>query len=194
MSFVSSYRTADVLRRANSRHVEMETDEAREIAEQEVIHILVEEERTIFREEMEKACVDLESRLKEDFAQKENIRKKQQVARAAWSLVSSVRRWQAKKALRLRCIQTFEKVFDDRYQAFYYRNIKTVSTCGQNSFSNLFDFIHLICVMKSLNEFRVKYLGTNLEHLVSLIYQRKREWNLYTQVKFDKHQSNIEIN
>ena len=105
----------------------METDEAKMIAEQEVITILVHEQRRNIKKEMEQACIDLEEKLRQDFIKQRKRREKQLLHSATWTLVSAVRRWQARKKLRLRCLETYEKVFDEGYQAFYYRNSKTVS-------------------------------------------------------------------
>ena len=116
-----------MLRRADSRQVKIEIDEAKVIAEKEVILILVEGERARIYDQMEQACTNLEIKLEKDFIEKENLKKKQQASSATWTLVSAVRRWLARKELRLRCLETFEKEFDERYQAFYYRNMKTVS-------------------------------------------------------------------
>ena len=118
-------RTSNVLRRASLRQVEIEIDEAKNVAEQEIIHIIVEEERTRIRNNMEQACSDLEIKLQREFIeseeQRKNLRTKQQI------LVSAVKRWLAKRELRGRCMESFVKEFDEKSGAYYYKNIKSVS-------------------------------------------------------------------
>lgn len=105
----------------------METDEARTIAEKEIINILMKQKAADIRSAMENACVDLEIKLRSEFKGQETIRKTQEIANAKMILVRAVRRWLSKLELRRRFMEKHEKLFDEKYKAFYYRNIKTVS-------------------------------------------------------------------
>ena len=123
----SACRLSDVLLRATSRGIKMETDEAKVIAEKEVMNTYIDELKVNLHREMEQACDDLEMKLKTEFTEEEDRIEKEKIASARMVLVCSVRRWLAKKELRQRCLKTFEKLFDERYKAYYYRNVKTVS-------------------------------------------------------------------
>lgn len=105
----------------------METDEATKIAEQEIICILVQDKARSMRIDMNNACDEMEMKLNQQFLNAEAQRNTQEIATARRILVHAVRRWLARKELKRRCSETFEKHFDARYKAFYYRNSKTVS-------------------------------------------------------------------
>ncbi len=118
-------RTSDVLRRASLRQVEIEIDEAKTVAEQEILHILVEEERSRIHSKMEQACSDLEITLEREFVESENQRKNLRVKQQI--LVNAVKRWLAKKELRARCMERFVKEFDEKSGVYYYKDLKSVS-------------------------------------------------------------------
>jgi len=105
----------------------METNEARLIAEKEFISILVQDKRAQIHREMEIECINLETKLMDEFKEHEKNRNKQAIVYAKNVLVGAVRKWLAKKELRRRCMETYEKAFDTTYKAFYYKNVKTVS-------------------------------------------------------------------
>jgi hypothetical protein len=116
----------DVLKRADDREIEMELPEAEKIAQDEIIHILGEEERVRVREQYRIALKEFETTFEKERGEKEEDYRKRSIKNAAWVVSLAVKRWQARKKLRLLCEETFEKLFDEQYQAFYYRNKRTV--------------------------------------------------------------------
>lgn len=105
----------------------MEFDEARKIAEKEVVKMVVDERRRKFKQDIEEAKLELERNLDKKMNETNNLRETQDFASAAWTLLSVVRLWLARKELKRRCFETYEKRFSVTYHAFYYRNKKTVS-------------------------------------------------------------------
>ncbi|KAL7553296.1 hypothetical protein ACHAWF_016563 [Thalassiosira exigua] len=118
-------RVPQVLARAKERGIPMETKEAKAVAREEILHIIGEEERTRLSSAMEKAFMERE-KLKEEARLRAEAKAKDAHARAtvyAVSLVSNAcRRWLARKELRRRCLETYEKKFDEWNHAFFYRN------------------------------------------------------------------------
>jgi len=117
----------DVLKRANLNQIEMEYAEARLIAERENIDILGDEERKRILLEMAKELNNLESKLLHEVAEKKKLQSEKKMINATFTLSFAVRRWRVKGILRLKFLDTYEKLFDKSYQAFYYRNKKTVT-------------------------------------------------------------------
>ena len=116
----------DVLTRADDREIKMELPQAEKIARDEIIHILGEEERVRVRGQCKKALKEFEMTFEKECIEKKEETKKKRIMSAAWVVSLAVKRWQARKKLRQLCEATFEKVFDEKYQAFYYLNKKTV--------------------------------------------------------------------
>jgi hypothetical protein len=105
----------------------METQDAKAVAEKEVIHILLEGKKEANRRETVRACFYLEKKLNEEFNAERHRQKIQDIFNAKHILIKAIRRWLAKQVVKAVCLETFEKIFDMRYNAYYYRNIKTVS-------------------------------------------------------------------
>jgi hypothetical protein len=124
-------RTKEVLKRADSRGIPMETKEATQIATDEIIYIIGEEERDRLNAEMNKAFDQREKEKAEARIQAE-IKRSEERTRAsvfAASLVArACRMWLARKQLRLKCLEVYEKDYDERSHAFYYRNKETGET------------------------------------------------------------------
>lgn len=116
-----------MLQRADSRQVQMEYDEARVIAEKEVVKMIVDERRKKFKKDIEQAKLELERNLDKKMNEANNLKETQDFASAAWTILSVVRLWLARKELKRRCFETYEKTFSETYHAYYYRNKKTVS-------------------------------------------------------------------
>ena len=124
-------RVKDVLRRADEQHIPMETKEAKVIAREEIIHIIGEDERSRLCNEMDKAFIE-RARLKEEERMQAEVKARDAHKRASIYAVSLVaaacRKWLARKELRRLCLATYEKIFDESSQAFYYRNKHTGET------------------------------------------------------------------
>ncbi|KAL3800346.1 hypothetical protein HJC23_003642 [Cyclotella cryptica] len=118
-------RTSEVLKRADSRDIPIETKEATKIATEEIIYIIGEEERSRLRKEMDKAFEQREQD-KNEARLKAEARLKEEKARAtvfALSIISKAcRNWLARKELRRRCLETYERDYDEHSHRFYYRN------------------------------------------------------------------------
>ena len=121
-------RTAEVLARADTRGIPLETKEGKKIATEEMIHIIGEEERTKLQSDMNAAFVEREQE-KEEARWRAKMKKKDEKARAtihAASIVTKACRiWRARKELRRLCLETYEKEYDEINHMFYYRNKKT---------------------------------------------------------------------
>ena len=121
-------RYKDVLRRADAKHIPMEAPEARDVAMEEVLYIMGEEEKTRVVQEMKDKAVEFE---------KKEVQKKQKIEtqnakqkdldrhHAALVLGLQYRKWHARKLLRQKCYERMEKRFNEQYCAFYYFNRKT---------------------------------------------------------------------
>lgn len=124
-------RVPDVLKRADERHIPMETKEAKAIAREEIIHIIAEEERARLRHQMNEEFIDRERCMQEARLQRE-VKAEKAHARATIHAVSLVatacRKWLARRELRRLCLETFERRFDGRSHAFYYMNKFTGET------------------------------------------------------------------
>lgn len=114
-----------VLKRADERHVPMETKEAKQIAREEVIQIIAEEERARLNNQMEEEFAQRERR-KEEEKRHVAAREKEANARATIYAIQlaakACRKWLARKELRRLCLETFERIFDVDSHAFYYKN------------------------------------------------------------------------
>ena len=69
-----------MLQRADSCQVEMERKEARLVAEQEVIHIIVEEERSRLHNQKEVAINNLQEKIQNEFVDNEIMKQKREMA------------------------------------------------------------------------------------------------------------------
>ena len=118
----------NVLRRADTDHVEMEIKEARILAESEVIEHLVIVRKAELESEMKKDLVDFEKQLQIGREKSDAANFELRLQQANRIICSAVRRWKARRVLRGLASLAFEKLFDERYEAFYYRHVKTVST------------------------------------------------------------------
>jgi len=118
----------NVFRRADTDHVEMEIKEARILAESEVIEHLVSARKAELESEMRTDLHDFEQQLQTGREKSDAANFEMRLQQANWIICSAVRRWKARKVLRDLAFLAFEKLFDERYKAFYYRNVKTVST------------------------------------------------------------------
>ena len=124
-------RVPDVLKRAKERRIPMETKEAKDIAREEIIHIIAEEGRASLRHQMNEEFADRERCTQEARIQRE-AKAEEALTRAtihAASLVATAcRKWLARRELRRLCLVTYERRFDGRSHAFYYMNIVTGET------------------------------------------------------------------
>jgi hypothetical protein len=118
-------RVPDVLKRADERHIPMETPEAQKIARDEIIHIIGEEERTKLTHQMEVDFVERQERLHREKLQKEAKAAeahKRATIHAASLVAKACRKWLARRHLRRLCLEAYEKKFDGSSHAFYYVN------------------------------------------------------------------------
>jgi hypothetical protein len=118
-------RTKDVLKRADARMMPMEYPEAFDIAVEEVLYIMGEEKKKEVMKDMREAAVHYEERQKELASEKLEAAEKQRVldrGHAAQVLGLAYRKWHARKVLRQKCYERFEKCFSEDYCAFYYHN------------------------------------------------------------------------
>eukprot|EP00956_Cyclotella_meneghiniana_P032202 scaffold87397_cov70-Cyclotella_meneghiniana.AAC.13 len=124
-------RTKEVLKRADSRGIPMETKDATQIATQEILYIIGEEERERLQKQMDIAF-DRREKDKEEARLRAEAKRVEEKARATAFSVSVVARacrvWLAKKELRRRCLELYEKDYDEVSHAFYYRNKATNET------------------------------------------------------------------
>ena len=118
-------RVKDVLERSDARGMKMEFKEAREIAQEEIIEIMTLKEIDQMHRHMEHELETIEAIELKEFERVEAEDREQAVSQASHLLVSSIRRWRARRELFRRCSESFEKLFDEKYKAFYYRNIRT---------------------------------------------------------------------
>jgi len=124
-------RTKDVLKRADARMMPMEYPEAHDIATEEVLYIMGEEKKKEVMKEMKDAAEQYEERQKDIAREKEEAYEKQRVldrGHAAMVLGLTYRQWHARKVLRQKCYERFEKQFSEKYCAFYYHNRMTDET------------------------------------------------------------------
>ena len=124
-------RVKVVLKRADSRGIQMETKEATSIATEEMLHIIGEEERARLTLEMQNA-LDQRAKDKEEARLQAEAKKDQESARATVFAASVVarayRNWIARRELRLRCTGQYEKDYDEESNTFFYRNKLTGET------------------------------------------------------------------
>jgi len=121
-------RYHDVLKRADAKHIPMEAPEAREIAMEEVLYIMGEEEKARVVLEMKEKAKEHEEKEKQKLAHVEIQNEKQRELdreHAALVLGLQYRKWHARKLLRQKCYERMEKRFNEQYCAFYYYNRKT---------------------------------------------------------------------
>ena len=138
------HRVTEVLARADSKKIPMETKEARVIAREEVLHMIGEEERARLHDQMNKEFTKREQN-KEMMRINIETAKREAQARAsvyAVSIVSAAcRRWLARKEMRRLCLERYEKKYDGEYHTFYYKNKRTgeVSWTKPEAMGLLFD-------------------------------------------------------
>ena len=122
------HRVTEVLARADSKNIPMETKEAKVIAREEVLHMIGEEERARLHDQMNKAFAKREHD-KVMMRTKVDTSKREAQARAtvyAVSVVSAAcRRWLARKEMRHLCLERYEKKYDEEFHTFYYKNRQT---------------------------------------------------------------------
>ena len=122
------HRVTEVLARADSKNIPMETKEAKVIAREEILHIIGEEERARLLDQMSKALAKREYD-KAIMRVKSETAKKEAHARATVYAVSVIksacRRWLARKEMRRLCLERYEKKYDGDYHMFYYSNKHT---------------------------------------------------------------------
>jgi hypothetical protein len=120
-----------VLKRADERHVPMETKEAKQIAREEVIQIIAEEERSRLNNQMEEEFAQRERRKEEEkrhVAAKEKEANARAIIYAVQLVANACRKWLARKELRRLCLETYERIFDVDSHAFYHMNKVTGET------------------------------------------------------------------
>jgi len=118
-------RMKDVLKRADDRCILMEKAEAKNIAKKEVLFIAGEEEKRRVCEEMELQTVDDEEKKLIERRDTMKLKQKQGIidrSKAGKIICRMFNVWRAKKILRDKCIQYFEKVFHEESHSFFYRN------------------------------------------------------------------------
>ena len=128
--YCSSFRTNYVLERADLNQIEMEASEAKDIAKDEVIYILCEEERNKKRSEIEANIAEMKKREREEILKKQQslygYERKMNEGDAAFKIGLASRRWLARKQTRELLSEVYEKDYSDEYNTFYYRHKKTV--------------------------------------------------------------------
>lgn len=118
-------RVTDVLKRADERGLELEITEAKEVAQEEIIEIMTLEKIDQMHRDMKQELQMIETIELREFKRIVAEDRERSAVRASRLIVSSIRRWKARKELFRRCSESFEKLFDEKYKAFYYRNIRT---------------------------------------------------------------------
>ena len=121
-------RTKDVLKRADARLMPMEYPEALEIATDEVLYIMGEEKKKQVIQAMKEEAVIYEEKQKEKQQELELVKQKEKELdrkHAASVLGLAYRKWHARKVLRQKCYDRFEKKFSEKYCAYYYHNRMT---------------------------------------------------------------------
>ena len=121
-------RTKDVLKRADARLMPMEYPEALDIATDEVLYIMGEEKKKQVMQQMKEEAVIYEEKQKDKQAELELVKKKEKELdrkHAASVLGLAYRKWHARKVLRQKCYERFEKKFSEKYCAYYYHNRMT---------------------------------------------------------------------
>jgi hypothetical protein len=118
-------RVPHVLNRADERHIPMETKEAQQIARDEIIQLIAEEERAKLDNQMKEEFTKRERRKAEEkmhAAAKEKEANARATIYAVQVVAKACRKWLARKELRRLCLETYERIFDVQSHAFYYRN------------------------------------------------------------------------
>ncbi|GMH74275.1 hypothetical protein TrLO_g13608 [Triparma laevis f. longispina] len=121
-------RTKDVLKRADARLMPMEYPEALDIATDEVLYIMGEEKKKQVMQSMKEEAVLYEEKQKDKEKDLEIQREKERALdrrHAASVLGLAYRKWHARKVLRQKCYERFEKKFSEKYCAYYYHNRMT---------------------------------------------------------------------
>eukprot|EP00957_Ditylum_brightwellii_P068711 5216252-Ditylum_brightwellii.AAC.2 len=106
----------------------MEHPEAFEVAKREIIHIMGQEEEERAQRDMKEDFANKLAKKTQEVIELQNRQETQKSLdqkHAALVLSLACRRWQARKAVRIKCMEMFEKRFHEDYHAFYYRNRTT---------------------------------------------------------------------
>lgn len=115
------------MERADTKGTEMETPEAMKIAQEEVIFIDSEKERKRLKKEMD---VELRRKKQENLLKQERDQHLNRLPvtkqHAILVICRSIIQWRARNILREKCIDAFEKLFDENYCVYFYRNRFTV--------------------------------------------------------------------
>ena len=154
-----------VLRRADTSKDKMELQEARIVAESEVVEMLAAARRVELEANMRKDLLELEQQIQIQSRQVDAINLERIKEQANWILCSAVRRYIARKKLQALASQAFEKLFDEHYKTFYYRNARTVSEI----FNELWSFTETRYLWRICLSIRAKCCGQNQRHWVIMI-------------------------
>ena len=117
----------DVLKRADKKGIRMEIPEAMDVAQREILFLEGENEKKRVKLEM-----DLDRKKKENDEMLKQVHAKHSNPlkfskdHATFVIQNAIKIWLARKILRRKCADTFEKLFDVNYCAFYYKNKTTV--------------------------------------------------------------------
>eukprot|EP00559_Dactyliosolen_fragilissimus_P002128 CAMPEP_0184873020 /NCGR_PEP_ID=MMETSP0580-20130426/41612_1 /TAXON_ID=1118495 /ORGANISM="Dactyliosolen fragilissimus" /LENGTH=228 /DNA_ID=CAMNT_0027375883 /DNA_START=1056 /DNA_END=1742 /DNA_ORIENTATION=- len=105
----------------------MELKEARKIAEEEVLYIMGEEEKLRVRDEAKISLKDFDA----NEVRKAELKAFQLSSQimldknyAASLIVRLAQQWRARKKLRLLCMESYEKLFDEESHSFYYLDLR----------------------------------------------------------------------
>jgi hypothetical protein len=110
-------RTKDVLKRADARQLPMEYPEAYDIATDEIVYIMGEEKKKAVLEDMKVKAREYEEKQMEKEKEKLEVAqkmKKLDQVNAAKTLGLMYRGWHARKLLRQKCYERFEKKFSEK--------------------------------------------------------------------------------
>jgi hypothetical protein len=119
----------EILQDADRRGEKMESVEAKKLAVDEAMASMVEQEKRrilgLMEDDLSKMEVDYDNSLLESADQEI---KQQELSERLASLVicRAARSWLARLSVMRECEDTFQKIFDEEYHAFFYKNRKTV--------------------------------------------------------------------
>jgi len=119
----------DVLKRADEKGIEMENSEAVIIAQKEIICMEVESMKKGMMDQMTYEFINHVKEIKKKKELRRHLNRTTVTKKYAINVIQrSIRQWLARRILREKCIIRFEKLFDERYCAFYYQDQVTVRT------------------------------------------------------------------
>jgi hypothetical protein len=129
-------RKIEILEAADDRDEPMEYVEAEKMALNHVIATMVEEEKFRILGLMEESLLKHDQEHDDRLVQSKVQEKKQQelMERQACMIITRAARiWVARLILLKKCEDMFEKIFDENFRAFYYRNKITVCICHHST-------------------------------------------------------------